>query len=55
MLIMRAGRRRRAIENENIKTLKNRDIYNIGHNYGRGKNHLAGNFGRLNMLVLLID
>ena len=33
-LIMRAGRRRWAIENEFFKTLKDRDVYNVEHNYG---------------------
>ena len=36
-LIMRAVRRRWAIENENFKTLKARDVYNFEHNYGHGK------------------
>ena len=41
-LIMRAGRRRWAIENETFKTLKDRDIYNFEHNYGHGKKELGG-------------
>ena len=54
-LIMRAGRRRWAIENETFKTLKDRDIYNFEHNYGHGKKNLAVVLPMLAMLSLLID
>lgn len=55
MVIMRAGRRRWAIENETFKTLKARDIYNFEHNYGHGYKHLADVFATLAMLAFLID
>ena len=32
MLVMRAGRRRWAIENETFNILKARDVYNYEHN-----------------------
>ena len=54
-LVMRAGRRRWAIENELFKELKKRDEYNFEHNYGHGKNHLADVFPTLAMLAFLID
>ncbi|OAD22725.1 hypothetical protein THIOM_001459 [Candidatus Thiomargarita nelsonii] len=38
--IMRAGRARWKIENETFNTLKNQG-YNLEHNYGHGKQHLA--------------
>ena len=40
-LIMRAGHRRWAIENETFKTLKDRDVYNFKKNYGHGKMNFA--------------
>ena len=55
MLIMRAGLRRWAIENEIFNTLKDRDGYSFEHNFGHGKNHLADVFPMLAMLALLID
>ena len=55
MPIMRAGRRRWAIENETIKTLKDRRGYNFEHNYGHGSNHLADVFPTFGTLALLID
>ena len=55
MLVMRAGRRRWAIENETFQILKDRDGYNFEHNFGHGKNHLADVFPTLAMLALLID
>lgn len=55
MPVMRAGRRRWAIENETFKTLKARDGYNFEHNYGHGNNHLADVFATLAMLAFLID
>ena len=54
-LVMRAGRRRWAIENELFKELKKRDEYNFEHNYGHGKNHLADVLPTLAMLAFLID
>ena len=37
---MRAGRSRWKVENETFNTLKNLG-YNLEHNYGHGKQHLA--------------
>ena len=55
MPVMRTGRRRWAIENEIFNVLKKRDEYNIEHNYGHGKNHLANVLPTLTMLAFLID
>ena len=55
MPVMRAGRRRWAIENEIFNALKRRNEYNIEHNYGHGKNHLADVLPTLTMLAFLID
>ena len=55
MPVMRAGRRRWAIENELFNAMKERNEYNIEHNYGHGKNHLADVFPTLTMLAFLID
>ena len=55
MPIMRAGRHRWAIENETIKTLKDRRGYNFEHNYGHGSNHLADVFPTFSTLALLMD
>ena len=55
MPIMRAGRRRWAIENETIKTLKDPRGYNFEHNYGHGSDHLADVFPTFGTLALLID
>ena len=55
MPVMCAGRRRRAIENETFNALKRRNEYNIEHNYGHGKNHLADVLPTLTMLAFLID
>ena len=52
--IMRGGRARWKIENETFNTLKNQG-YNLGHNYGLGKKHLAVVFTMLMMLAFLID
>ena len=52
--IMRGGRARWKIENETFNTLKNQG-YNLGHNYGLGKNHLSAIFTMLMMLALLVD
>jgi len=55
MPVMRAGRRRWAIENETFQTLKARDGYRFEHNFGHGENHLADVFATLAMLAFLID
>ena len=55
MPVMRAGRRRWAIENVIFNLLKRRNEYNIEHNYGHGKNHLADVIPTLTMLAFLID
>jgi len=52
--VMRAGRCRWKVENETFNTLKNQG-YNLEHNYGHGKQHLATVFGFLMMLMFLID
>ena len=52
--IMRGGRARWRIENETFNTLKNQG-YHLEHNYGLGKNHLAGVFATLMMLAFLVD
>jgi hypothetical protein len=52
--VMRAGRARWKIENETFNTLKNLG-YNLEHNYGHGKKHLATVFASLMMLAFLID
>lgn len=52
--IMRAGRSRWKVENETFNTLKNLG-YNLEHNYGHGKKHLATVFANLMMLAFLID
>ena len=51
---MRGGRARWKIENETFNTLKNQG-YNLGHNYGLGKKHLAAVFTMLMMLAFLVD
>ena len=53
--IMRAGRSRWAIENENFKTLKSKTGYNIEHSYGHGKKNLCTNLAYLTVLSFLID
>lgn len=53
-IIMRGGRARWKIENETFNTLKNQG-YNLGHNYGLGKKHLAAVFVMLMMLAFLVD
>ena len=44
--VMRAGRTRWMIENETFNTLKTQG-YNLEHNYGHGKQHLATNLAML--------
>ena len=55
MPVMRAARRRWAIENETFQTLKARDAYRFEHNFGHGNNRLADVFATLAMLAFLID
>ena len=52
-LLARAGRARWKVENENINVLKNQG-YNLSHNFGHGKQHLANVFFSLNLLAFLI-
>ncbi|MCP3926941.1 MAG: transposase [Desulfobacterales bacterium] len=52
--IMRGGRARWKIENETFNTLKNQG-YNLGHNYGLGKQYLSTIFVMLMMLAFLVD
>ena len=53
-LIMKGGRSRWHIENETFNTLKNHG-YNLEHNYGHGKQHLATNMALLTILAFLVD
>ena len=53
--IMRAGRSRWRIENENVKTLKEETANNLDHSYGHGKENLCTNFAYLTILSFLID
>ncbi len=52
--VMRGGRARWKIENETFNTLKTQG-YNLEHNYGHGKQHLATNLAILMLLAFLID
>lgn len=52
--VMIAGRCRWNIENQTFNTLKNQG-YNLEHNYGHGKHHLATNFAYLMFLAFLVD
>ncbi len=52
--VMRAGRCRWKVENETFNTLKNQG-YNLEHNYGHGKQHLASVLGSLMVLMFLLD
>ncbi len=52
--IMRGGRAKWKIENETFNTLKTQG-YNLEHNYGHGKMHLATNFASLTFTAFLID
>lgn len=49
-ILVRAGRSRWKIENEMFNTLKNQG-YEIEHNYGHGKNHLAFNIYLMNLIA----
>ena len=51
--IVRAGRTRWKIENENNNTLKNNG-YNLAHNFGHGKKHLSSLLASLNILAFLV-
>jgi hypothetical protein len=50
--IVRAGRTRWKIENENNNTLKTKG-YHLTHNFGHGKQHLAALLATLNLLAFL--
>ena len=50
--IVRAGRARWKVENENNNTLKNRG-YHLEHNFGHGKENLAATLATLNLLAFL--
>jgi len=50
--IVRAGRTRWKVENENHNILKTKG-YNLEHNFGHGKQHLASFLATLNILSLL--
>ena len=52
--LTKAGRCRWKIENETFNTLKNQG-YNLEHNYGHGKKHLATVFALLMLLAFFID
>jgi len=50
--IVKAGRARWKIENENNNTLKTKG-YHLEHNFGHGKNHLSETLASLNILAFL--
>ena len=50
--IVRAGRARWKVENENNNTLKTKG-YHLSHNFGHGKQHLAALLASLNLLAFL--
>jgi len=50
--IVRAGRARWKVENENNNTLKTKG-YNLTHNFGHGKQHLSALLATLNLLAFL--
>ena len=52
--IMRGARSKWKIENETFNTLKTQG-YNLEHNYGHGKQHLATNLACLTFTAFLID
>lgn len=52
--VMRGGRARWKIENETFNTLKKQG-YNLGHNYGHGKENLTSIFLLLTMLAFFVD
>ncbi len=51
--IVRAGRARWKVENENNNTLKTKG-YNLTHNFGHGKQHLSALLATLNLLAFLL-
>jgi hypothetical protein len=51
--VIKAGRARWKIENENNNTLKTKG-YNLKHNFGHGKEHLSSTLATLNILSFLI-
>ena len=55
MPVMRAARRRWAIENETFQTLKARDAFRFEHSFGHGNNRLADVFATRAMRAFLID
>jgi hypothetical protein len=50
--IVRAGRTRWKVENENNNTLKTKG-YHLTHNFGHGKQHLSALLATLNLLAFL--
>ncbi len=52
--VSKGGRSRWHIENETFNTLKNQG-YELEHNYGHGKEHLATNLAYLTFLAFLVD
>jgi len=50
--IVRAGRARWKVENENNNTLKTKG-YHLTHNFGHGKQHLSALLATLNLLAFL--
>ena len=52
--VVRGGRAKWKIENETFNTLKTQD-YNLEHNYGHGKQHLATNLACLTFVAFLIN
>jgi hypothetical protein len=50
--LVKAGRSRWKIENENNNTLKTKG-YNLEHNFGHGKNNLSSLFAAMNILAFL--
>jgi len=50
--IVRAGRARWKVENENNNTLKTKG-YHLSHNFGHGKQHLSALLATLNLLAFL--
>ena len=51
--LVKIGRARWKVENENINVLKTKG-YNLEHNFGHGKQHLSNVFFTLNLLAFLI-
>ncbi|MCP3867599.1 MAG: ISNCY family transposase, partial [Gammaproteobacteria bacterium] len=50
--VVRAGRARWKVENENNNTLKTKG-YHLSHNFGHGKQHLSALLASLNLLAFL--